>query len=216
MGQSTTIQKLLEKFSKLDKITILDIGACDFSEGINLKRLFPNSNVYAIEADNINFQNHSRNAVRFGVKPFNLAIADFDGKTTFYPSLFETKKKVDWRYAGSIVKPILKENSKEAINHDVIYDDKGYEVQTMRLDTFCEKNGISNVDYIHIDVEGAEDRVLSTMGKYKPQLIFAETAHFDTKNYDNKLNLKEFDDLMENLGYKVSIRYEYDTLYEKK
>ena len=82
MGQSTTIQKLLEKFSKLDKITILDIGACDFSEGINLKRLFPNSNVYAIEADNINFQNHSRNAVRFGVKPFNLAIADFDGKTT--------------------------------------------------------------------------------------------------------------------------------------
>jgi FkbM family methyltransferase len=216
MGEHLVFEKLKEKFSQDDNLTIFDIGACDFSEGIGLKHTFPNSDVYGIEADKINFDRHSPQAIVRGVKAFNLAFADFDGKTTFYPSLFETNKQIDWRFAGSIVKPILKENSNEAINHSVTYDDKGVEVETMRIDTFCEKNSIKKIDFIHIDVEGAEDKVLSTLGDFRPEFIFAETHHFNVKNYDNKINLNEFDNLLDSLGYKVSHRFTYDTLYEKK
>jgi hypothetical protein len=77
------------------------------------------------------------------------------------------------------------------------------------------KNNIPKIDYIHIDVEGAEDKVLSSMGRFKPYFIYAETAHLDVKSYENKLNLKEFDMLMEQLGYKIYQRFESDTLYNK-
>jgi len=216
MGQGIVFGRLKEKFSKDENLVIFDIGACDFSEGVGLKNLFPNAEVYGIEADKINFDKHSPYAISGGVKPYNLAFADFNGKTKFYPSLYETNKKIDWRFAGSIVKPILKENSNEAINHTVLYDDNGVEVETMRLDTFCEKNSITKIDYIHIDVEGAEDKVLSTIGSFRPEFIYAETYHFEVRNYDNKITLEEFDSLLESLGYKVSYRFQYDTLYEKK
>jgi hypothetical protein len=53
------------------------------------------------------------------------------------------------------------------------------------------------------------------MGRFKPYFIYAETAHLDVKSYENKLNLKEFDMLMEQLGYKIYQRFESDTLYNK-
>lgn len=208
-------QVVRQKLSELSNLVLFDIGACDFSEGVNFKRIFPNSDVYSIEADKINYERHYRVANKNGVKTFNVAFSDENGTATFYPSIFETKKNIDWRYAGSIVKPLLKENSNEALNHTVSYDMNGYEVRTVKIDTFCIENNIPKIDYIHIDVEGAEDKVLSSMGRFKPLFIFAETAHFDKKSYDNKLNLKEFDILMEQLGYKIYERFEYDTLYNK-
>jgi len=208
-------QVVRQKLSELSNLVLFDIGACDFSEGVNFKRIFPNSDVYSIEADKINYERHYRAANKNGVKTFNVAFSDENGTATFYPSIFETKKNIDWRYAGSIVKPLLKENSNEALNHTVSYDMNGYEVRTVKIDTFCIENNIPKIDYIHIDVEGAEDKVLSSMGRFKPLFIFAETAHFDKKSYENKLNLKEFDILMEQLGYKIYERFEYDTLYNK-
>ena len=216
MGEHLVFEKLKKKFSQNDNLIIFDIGAYDFSEGIELKSQFPNADIFGIEADKINFDKHSPEAIKKGIKAYNLAFADFDGKTIFYPSLFDLNKQIDWRFAGSIIKPILKENSNEAINHSVTYDNDGVEVETIRIDTFCEKNSINKRDFIHIDVEGAEDKVLSTLGNFRPEFIFAETYHFDVKNYDNKVNLNEFDDLLDSLGYKVSHRFIYDTLYEKK
>ena len=111
-----------QKLSEISNLVLFDIGACDFSEGIGFKRTFPNSDVYSIEADKINYERHYRVANKFGVKTFNVAFSDENGTATFYPSIFETKKNIDWRYAGSIVKPLLKENTNEALNHTVTYD----------------------------------------------------------------------------------------------
>lgn len=215
MDKNIVFKILSEHFQHTDKLVMFDIGACDFSEGINLKHIFRNSDVYGIEADKINYERHYRTAKKYGVNTFNIAFSDENGKAIFYPSVFETNKKIDWRYAGSLVKPLLKENSNEALNHTVTYDINGYEVETIRIDTFCKKHNIPKIDYIHIDVEGAEDKVLSTMGTFKPKFIFAETAHFEVKSYENKLNLEQFDFLMESFGYKLVQRFEYDTLYTK-
>ena len=56
----------------------------------------------------------------------------------------------------------------------------------------------------------------TTLGNFRPEYIFAETQHFQVKNYDNKINLEEFNKLLESLGYQISQRFTYDTLYEKK
>jgi hypothetical protein len=42
MGEHLVFEKLKEKFSQNDNLIIFDIGAYDFSEGIELKSQFPN------------------------------------------------------------------------------------------------------------------------------------------------------------------------------
>ena len=191
---------------------IFDIGACDFQDSMQLKLLFPQSSVYSVEADSINYERHYQKANILGINTYNFAISDEDGETIFYPSLEETKRKIEWRYAGSILKPVLKPNTNEAIGHTVTYDTEGVKVKTKRFDTFCSEIGIIRPDYLHLDVEGAETKVVSSFGDNKPRLIFAETCNFHA--YETGTTLQEFDELMDSLGYDIITRMEFDTLYK--
>ena len=81
----------------------------------------------------------------------------------------------------------------------------------MRIDTFCRLEYITKIDYIHIDVQGAESIVLSGLGDLRPLYIFAETCEFET--YETGIDIKGFDQFMKGLGYQIEKRYEHDTLY---
>ena len=64
-------------------------------------------------------------------------------------------------------------------NHIIDDDDeKGIIVNLMTIDEFVEKNGISKVDYIKADIEGAERDMLrgatKTLRKYAPKLSICE------------------------------------------
>jgi len=172
LAKETTIDKLLEHFQTSENITILDIGACDFSEGIMLKQQFPNSEVYGIEADKINFEKNCVLAIEKGINVFNLALGDYNGKITFYPSLFEINQNIEWRFAGSIVKPIFKENSNEAINHNVTYDKEGYEIDVMRLDSFCIRNNISIILETHSAGSATSEGSYSDAHGYEWEITF--------------------------------------------
>ncbi len=51
---------------------------------------------------------------------------------------------------------------------DVHYSGTSYEVETTRLDTFIEENGLQNdvIDYIHIDAQGVDLDCLKSLGEY--------------------------------------------------
>jgi FkbM family methyltransferase len=51
---------------------------------------------------------------------------------------------------------------------DVHYSGVSYEVETTRLDTFIEENGLQEtiIDFIHIDAQGVDLDVLKSLGKY--------------------------------------------------
>lgn len=51
---------------------------------------------------------------------------------------------------------------------DVHYSGESYEVETTRLDTFIEENGLQNdsIDYIHIDAQGVDLDCLKSLGEY--------------------------------------------------
>lgn len=207
---------LYTEVSKLAPKVIFDIGACDFQDSMMMKNHFPSASIYAVEADSTNYERHHDRAEKHGISTYNFAMSDETGFVTFYPSLFETTQKRDWRYAGSIIKPLLKKDTNEALNHTVLYDTEGIEVPTKRFDEFCKEIGVDEVDLLFIDVEGAEYKVMKSLGSIRPKLIFAETAHYEVKSYDNELNLQEFDMLMDSLGYEIVERLQYDTLYRLK
>jgi FkbM family methyltransferase len=205
-----------EELKKIKPKVIFDIGACDFGDSKNYKGLFPDAKVYGVEADPTNYELHSRSAEELGIKTFNFAMSDREGTITFYPSLREIDKDIDWRYAGSIMKPLLKPDTNEALNHKVTYDIDGIEIPTKRFDNFCKEINVDEVDFLHIDVEGAEYKVVQSFGDIRPKLIYAETYHYELKSYDNEMNLEEFNNLMFSMGYEILERMTYDTLYKYK
>lgn len=190
------------------KLTIFDIGAHNFSDSINFKQSFPKSTVYAFEADKINVDKYGKNATDFGVNVVNLALSDSDGEATFYNS--ETMNGSEWTCSGSLMKPVTKNGTNEGTHAGLLYNIEGYKVKTAKLETYCTENNL-NPNVLHIDVQGAEKYVMSAIGKFRPEIIFAETCEFDV--YETNTSLQEFDALMNSLGYEIKQRLQYDTLY---
>jgi FkbM family methyltransferase len=189
-------------YEKNPNLIVFDIGAHSFYDGVTYKNTFPTIDVYGFEADIKNINKYRHFAETNGVFVTNAALSDEDCEIMFYPSLeIYGQPHTD---SGSIFKVIIG-------NPDMIWGDS-YKVQSIRIDTFCDINNINNIDYIHMDVQGAEYKVISGLGKYRPTYIFAETDAFEV--YDTGVTETQFNDLMSSLGYIIISKFEHDTLYK--
>jgi FkbM family methyltransferase len=204
-NETRVIQKTLGQ--KKDLI-IFDIGGCNFHDSLYLKQYFPNSEIYSFEPSRDNLNSYKEQADRSGVLVVPVAVSNKNDATVFYNSPTHIG-------SGSTLKPKVKEGTHEGINHDgLLYDMDGYEVQIVRLDTFCELNNIDHIDYLHIDVQGAEKFVIEGLGNIRPYFIFAETCEFET--YESGITTEDFDLYMDSLGYEIIKRFRDDTLYKLK
>ena len=101
--------------------------------------------VYAIEPSPEHFEALKKN-VEFNkwdnVKPFQLAISNIDGKATLNQS----------------------EKNRTCHSLAIDYAGKKTEVITKRFDTFFKENNIKEVDFVKLDVEGAEEMILRSEG----------------------------------------------------
>ena len=206
------IEFITKHYANIDQkdLVFFEVGACNFAEAIGFKQAFPAASVYAFEPDKTNLEMHAQNASNQGVIVAAVALSDEDSEARFYAS--DSLNGQVWKYSGSIIKPNVKPGTVEGINHDgLLFDLEGYDVQVVRLDTFCELNNIPKIDYLHVDVQGAEHKVVNGLGNLRPPYIYAETCEYDT--YDTGITLEIFDELMADKGYAVEQRYQYDTLY---
>ena len=207
---------LLLPSSKEASIIFFDVGANSFSFGLYTKQIYPNATVYGFEADITVFNTAAKNkkiVKTDGLHYFNKAVSDINGVATFYPSL--SWKDKEHRASGSICVPVVDETTNTMLNgyHNLRFDMAGYEIETTRLDTFCAAEKITNIDYLHIDVQGAEDKVIRGMGELRPKYVYAETNLFGTSLYETTTTLGDFDTMMTSLGYSIFDRTNSDTLY---
>lgn len=192
-------------YSRNKKIIIFDIGANNFRDSIDYKRRFPEASVVSFEPDRDLYRAYSQQAVDCGIVTVEAAVSDQDGETTFYPSLGH-------RASGSTLKPVVVEGTNRLAGYTFDMDLEGYSVPTTRFDTYCNQHNISKVDFVHMDVQGGEYKVMSSVGNYRPTYVFAETVEFNT--YHTGVTTDDFDNLMFDLGYKIHTAFIYDTLYE--
>lgn len=164
LKEDSPIKKtLLKLFKKNDKLLILDVGACEGEESIKYKNIFTQSSIFLFEPLPKNQSLILENIKRHELKNAYLipvALSDYDGYTEFHISSGQpnnTESGLDWDFgnkSSSLLAPQLN-NLPKWLNFD-----KVIKVQTMTLDIFLEKNGIENIDFIHMDVQGAELKVL--------------------------------------------------------
>ena len=144
------------------KKVLIEVGAFDGYD--SLQYYNNNYKVYTFEANKELFEKlyeNTKNLPDYNV--YNKAVCLKDGTSTF--NICKSGG------ASSILK--FKDND-TLIKHwgsnreDIHYNNESYEVETTRLDTFFETNGLTDtiIDFIHIDAQGVDLDVLKSASKY--------------------------------------------------
>jgi FkbM family methyltransferase len=139
---------------------IFDIGANTGVYALMAQTINPNANIYAFEPVQRVYEKLLFNVQlnSYPINTFSVAISDKTGTTKIWDYNGEHE------YGASLTEPETK--CEQLIS---------YNVQTISLDDFIEKNQIAKIDLIKIDVEAFEPKVLDGYAKYfsvhKPILL---------------------------------------------
>lgn len=131
-------------------ITIFDVGAHEGQSATYYKSIFKNSNIYSFEP----FQNSFEILKRLNLpnfKPYNLGLSDETGLESFSSN------------KGSATNSLLSLSlsAKETWGgYEGLSQVERVDCEFTTLDDFCDENNVGFVDFLKIDVQGSEFRVL--------------------------------------------------------
>ncbi|TRX04539.1 FkbM family methyltransferase [Flavobacterium gawalongense] len=195
---------LLKLFKKNDKLTILDIGGCEGEESIRYSRIFPFSSIYIFEPVPENQKLVNENIIKYKAKNIELiplAVSDEDGFSEFYISSGHPEnhpKNLDWDFGNKSSSLLFPESSN---NPNWLNFNEKINVQTTTLDNFFINYKIDQIDFVHMDVQGAELKVLIGANDHIRHIkaIWLEVANVElyksqplTRNIENFMNSNGF------------------------
>lgn len=183
-------------------MVIFDVGAFNGEDALQFKRRFPYASVYAFEADPRNFEK-CKEIRSHGVNVSHKAVLDYTGETVFYSS----GGRKEYEASGSALRPTAKQYSDFP---EMTFQDVG-KVPCITLWDFCHVEKISGIDLLHMDVQGAEAKVIKGMGFLRPLMIFLEKS--ESLHYEDAAQVSTLNQLMANLGYELVKELEFDNLY---
>jgi len=138
----------------------LHVGASDGRHSYVMTQVAPRATIHAFEPSAFTFQVlklcMAWHGISDRVTPVHAAVSDKQGEL-----LLVTPKKTSGRMGRAYA--FLAEAAPEGpVRPDL--EDKGSEVQAtpvVTLDEYCEEHGLTKVDFIRMDIEGAEQRALA-------------------------------------------------------
>jgi FkbM family methyltransferase len=151
-------------FDTQKSLVIFDIGSCEGEDSIRCSRIFPNARIFAVEALPNNLALIKANLDKYAVNnvevlPF--ALSNETGTCNFYVSSGQpedSEKDRDWDY-GNKSSSLLPPNKHLEIVPWVKFQNT-INVETKTLNNVCVEKNIASIDFIHMDVQGAELKVL--------------------------------------------------------
>ena len=143
-------KRLLQLKKKIYPKTILDIGAHEGKWSLIAKEIFPESNIFMIEANEDKYDILKKTLI-----PFDIAL--LGDKENKYVDYYKT------RYIFDTGNSIFRENT-EFFNNSNSYVVK---LPMNTLQNVINKNNIKNIDFIKMDVQGSELNIL----KGSPKLL---------------------------------------------
>lgn len=149
-NENQALAKIVRETAESLRFNIFEIGAMPVENSSepfhNLLDFFPGSNIYAFEVDEEVCGELDKKA-KPGMKYYPAAL----GRTVEKRSFYETNHPV----CASLYKPNDKLNSMYN-KMEFAYLKSVRSIQTVNLDVFTKENKISTVDFIKIDIQGAE------------------------------------------------------------
>jgi len=191
--------------------TILEIGCNDGSHTLWFFEIFKNPKVYCFEPEPRAIQRFKEKVGNHpNVQLFEIALSDRRGETVFHQSGGSHKQRTDWDLSGSIRKP------KDHLHaYPWVTFDQTITVKTDTLDAWCNEHGIEHIDFIWMDVQGAEVDVFRGGKETLKNTRVIYTEYSNQELYEGQLSLKL---LMKKYlqKFKILIRYRSDVLLTQK
>ena len=160
---------------KEKNLAVFDVGAYVGDIATTYAKIFPQATIYCFEPFPNSFNKLSHLAKSSSIKPFQIALSDQNSQAKLHINTDRSCNSMFPRPTAGA--KYYSENS-----HYI----SQIEVETQTLDTFCNTEGIADIDILKLDIEGAELKVLKgALGKLSDKrirLIFTEVmfvAHYE-------------------------------------
>jgi FkbM family methyltransferase len=183
-------------------------------DGVFYKQSFPGAEVYSIEACDERYKVIQKLDDKFGIHTFNYAVCEYDGFADFYSVKDPNVMDHDESFGSSGSLNQRTDLYKKTFTH--IKEQEAKSVPCIRLDSFCKNNSIEQIDFLHVDVEGAEHRVAQGFGDIRPSVIWMETYLGKDYYRDNAYVTSDLHEIMLGMGYEIAEQTTADTLYVLK
>jgi FkbM family methyltransferase len=189
-GELYFLKKLLpELLTDQTDRTFFDVGQNRGDYTQTLLELYPNAKIHGFEPNPFLTKDLQD---RFNGYP-NVYLNSFGlGKNKEKLQLFTTKENMKTGH-GSIFKDVMKELHKNAQLEE-------NEIELDTISNYCREQGITQVDFLKVDVEGNELSVLQGAEEILNQISVIQ-FEFNEMNIVSKSFLKDFYDLMPNFSF---------------
>jgi len=205
-------ESIIHKLVGKDNPTIIEIGCNDGNSTLWFFEVFKNPQVFCFEPDPRAIERFKKKVGQHpNIQLFEIAISDKNGEIDFYQSsgkiIIEQYPTLpeDWDLSGSIRQP-----KEHLTQHPFVKFNKKIKVQTSTLDNWCHEHRIRMIDFIWMDVQGAEIDVFRGARNILKKTRFIYFEYSKVELYQGQFNLKK---LMKYLKYfEIILRYPGDVL----
>lgn len=197
---------LTQMFGKNSEMVIFDVGSCEGEDSIRYHNLFPKAHIFAFEPLPSNqglILQHIKQYKANNITLVKEALSDSIGEAEFYVSSGRpegTTVNDSWDY-GNKSSSLLPPDKTTEVHSWLKFKDK-VAVQTNTIEAFCESKSIGEIDYIHMDIQGAELVALKGAREYlkKIKSIWLEVEN--TPLYKNQPLKKDIEAFMLAQGFR--------------
>ncbi|QDV43151.1 2-O-methyltransferase NoeI [Stieleria neptunia] len=141
--------------------TILEIGANDGMHTVWFRKIFPDATIHCFEPDARAIQRFHERVGKDapGIFLHQSAVGPINGDVTFYPSdsCNTAERESLWDCSGSLKQP----TGHLDVHPEIAFADP-ITIPSVRLDDWRVKHGVGMIDFIWMDVQGAELDVFSS------------------------------------------------------
>lgn len=208
VNEIATFLKEVARFIDTSSIrTILELGSRDAEVSIALKRAFPKAQVFAFECNPPAIELCRLNIAASGLGDITLipkAVSDTNGTVDFYA--IDPVRTVTPHADGNIgASSMFKANPEYP---DEQYHQERIEVETTTIAQWANEKGISDVDLVWMDLQGAELKALQGMGELlnRVRILYTE-VEFKPLYIDQPL-FQEIDQFVRKHGFRLHRKFD--------
>lgn len=178
---------------------IVEAGICDGTDTEEFARYFPKASIHGFECLPHYFETAKLRLSKYNnINIYPFALNDKSGEETFHVSTLNG----EFSASGSILAP----HRHRDVHPEIKFDQKII-VQTLSLDDWRSRYNIERVDFLWLDLQGAELKALHGAEKVLPDVkaIFTEVSLIET--YENVPLYEEVRSFLNNRGFRIVREY---------
>ena len=205
LSDSPIKNDLLKLFEKNQRLIIMDIGGCEGEDSIRYARIFPASSIFVFEPLPSNQTILLNNIKKYNVTNLELipfALSDEEGFQRFHVSSGHPENQnidLDWDFGNKSSSLLPPDKHMDLVPW--IKFEEAITVTTITLNNFLKQRNIKEVDFIHMDVQGAELKVLLGAASCIENIkaLWLEVA--DVTLYKNQPTRSDIENFMKKSGF---------------